>query len=287
MLIRRRPERFRSWLTRGSRHGLRLFGRICLLEHGVMQELRFVEVNWQIANWLGYQDYFTAANALTRADQPVYPAVSSKSTMNEVSGGKSMFAANVRLAATMPDKPVELAQPVHIPVKVTGGDIVSIIVEQHSTHGALENEREGAIVGSGEAEVVRDDGETKTVEVIPLQVGDVNLEVFILFTDGALAHQSYPMTVVPSSKGLKEFDLNQGSPALAIVLEDKYEDRQHWLFPEVRYKALKYPIYLEGSEQIKFTVDQPQDDPVIRVDSNGMVHGLRPGMRSSTLTSTG
>jgi DNA modification methylase len=68
-----------------------------------------------------------------------------------------------------------------------------------------------------------------------------------------------------------------GSHVLPIVLEDKDEDRQWWLEPEVYYNQLDYPIYLSDSSQIKFTVEQSENSPVIRLDSNGMVHGLRPG----------
>ncbi len=48
------------------------------------------------------------------------------------------------------------------------------------------------------------------------------------------------------------------------------------------YKQLDYPIYLTDSKQIKFTVEQPDYDPVIRLDSNGMVHALRPGLAKVT-----
>ena len=64
---------------------------------------------------------------------------------------------------------------------------------------------------------------------------------------------------------------------MAIILGDGEKDNQRGLSPEIYYDQLDYPIYLEDSTQIKFTVEQPEDDPVIRLDSNGMIHGLRPG----------
>lgn len=64
---------------------------------------------------------------------------------------------------------------------------------------------------------------------------------------------------------------------MAIVLEDRVEERESWLSPEVYYDQLDYPIYLKDSKQIKFTIEQLDGDPVISLDANGMVHGLRPG----------
>ena len=43
------------------------------------------------------------------------------------------------------------------------------------------------------------------------------------------------------------------------------------------YEQLDYPIYLQDSQQIRFTIEQPEDRPIIRLDENGMIHALNPG----------
>jgi hypothetical protein len=153
---------------------------------------------------------------------------------------------------------------------------------QHDAEHSFSNESTGVPIGSGNAKVVNDNGLTKTIEVSPLQVGQLNLDIVVLFADAGMAHKSYQLNVIPSSKGVKHFYLNRGSHSMAIVLEDKDEDRQVRLTPEVYYDQLDYPIYLEDSTQISFTVDRTDFDPVIRVDANGMVHGLRPGKATIT-----
>jgi hypothetical protein len=188
-----------------------------------------------------------------------------------------LFPADDRLKVVMPDHSVELAQPVDIPVTFTEADVVSLTIAQHNGRDSFDNKSAGIAIGSGDAKIIRDDGLTKTVEIIPLQTGVVNVEVVALFTDGGMSHKSFQLIVVASSKGLKKFYINSGSHALPIVIEDKDEDRQWWLEPEVYYNQLDYPVYLSDSSQIKFTVEQSKNDPVIRLDSNGMIHGLRPG----------
>jgi hypothetical protein len=239
-------------------------------------------VNQQVACWLGYQ--FNCPSVLTADIVAQTDNSLSQSTESQSTGaleGKNLFAANERLTATMPDHAVELAQPVQIPLNLTDGNVASITVNQHSAERSFTNQSASVAVGEGEAKVVQDDGLIKTVEVTPLQVGTVDVEVQVLFADGGISHQSYQLNVVPSSKGVRKFYLNQGFPALPIVLEDKDEDRQAWLSPEVYYDQLDYPIYLTDSTQIKFTVEQP-GDPIISVDSNGLVHGLRPGRATIT-----
>ena len=39
-----------------------------------------------------------------------------------------------------------------------------------------------------------------------------------------------------------------------------------WLSPEVYYDQLGYPVYLEDSTQIKFSVEQLEYDPISRLE---------------------
>jgi hypothetical protein len=54
------------------------------------------------------------------------------------------------------------------------------------------------------------------------------------------------------------------------------ESAQVGLVPEVRIEGLDYPVYLTDATQVTFEVDQ-SSDPVIAVDRNGLIKGLRPG----------
>jgi hypothetical protein len=85
------------------------------------------------------------------------------------------------------------------------------------------------------------------------------------------------LDVVPGYTGIKVFHLDQEFSTIPLELTDKPEARQHWLFPEVEYDQLDYPVELKDSTSVTMVVDQPEDNPVIRLDSNGMVHGLLPG----------
>lgn len=185
--------------------------------------------------------------------------------------------AGGRVTAIIPDHPVELGQPLRITLNLTDPHVIGIAEEQGEGDHTFSNISSGFAVGSGDARIVSDTGLAKTMEVIPLGVGKLTFGIMVFFADGGIAQKSYTLEVAPSSKGLKNFFLNHGSRGLAIVLEDKPEDRQSWLSPEVSYRQLEYPIYLEDSSQIKFTVQQAADKPVILLDPNGMVHGLRPG----------
>jgi hypothetical protein len=154
---------------------------------------------------------------------------------------------------------------------------VSLTVMQHNNDSSFENKSGGEIVGSGNAKLVRDDGLIKTIELIPLQTGQVSVEIAAVFADGGISRKNLTLAVIPTSKGIKAFHLHGGFRAISIVLEDKDTDRRVWLSPEVRYSQLDYPIRLTDSTQIELSVEQSESNPVIQLDANGMVHGLRPG----------
>lgn len=238
------------------------------------------QVNGQVAYWLGLQT--SPAPAVARAEEAGLSGEST-STDRENAGSrreaKPAFAAPERLSAATPEQPVGLGQPLRIPLRIKGPSVVSIAADQidPGTGMDLRNESGGLPVGGGRAKVVSGEPGAETIEIIPLKIGSIKLRISALFADGGLAQQEYRINVIPSAQGLRQFDLNRGFKALALVLEDREEDRQTFLFPRVQYDGIDYPIYLSDSEQLKLAVDQPEDDPVIRVDSNGLVHALRPG----------
>ena len=126
-------------------------------------------------------------------------------------------------------------------------------------------------VGNGEAKIVEDQGLTKMIEVVPLQVGTVQLNVLVSFVDGGLSTKTLQLDVVPGYTGVKTFHLDQGFSTIPLELTDSPAARQHWMYPEVKYDQLDYSVKLRDSSSVTIVVDQPEDNPVIQLDSNGMV----------------
>ncbi len=196
--------------------------------------------------------------------------------------GKRPFRADYRLTATLPDNSVKLAQPVQVVLHLADANPAAITVVEHQSGNRFENESGGLPVGSGAAKIINDNGQVKTIEVVPLQVGLLDIDITAIFIDGGIAHGTYHLKVIPASDGLKHFYIHHGGHYLAIVLEDRPDERQIWLAPEAYYNQLDYPIYLADSLLLNITVEQPNDDPVIQLDSNGLIHGLRPGRAKVT-----
>ena len=187
--------------------------------------------------------------------------------------------ANERVSVSAPEGDVPLGSPVDIDVNFAPGQIADMHVAQFKPHGAV---RGGIDQSVDIFKIVREEGQTKTIEVVPMQLGSVNLYIGAVYADNASAQQTIKLNVVPSSKGLKKNSLNgwsdaKGWGAMVLVLEDEEKDRQLWLTPVVTYKNVKFPILLDDLTTTKLSVGQDEDDPVIRVDPNGLVHALREG----------
>jgi pimeloyl-ACP methyl ester carboxylesterase len=229
-------------------------------------------VNAQVAYWLGLQSSATPAeeeNAkIARPTRQV----------------AARFPAPGRLSVSVPAQAAGLGQPVEITLKVSRPKVAEVAIDQLDpvTGATLGNLESGKAVASGRAEIVNEEAGAITISLTPLQTGTITLKASVLFADGGLAHTEFKLTVAPSARGLNHFELNNGFKVIALVLDDNEQDRQAYLFPSVQYDRLQYPIYLDNSESLHLSVDQPEDDPVIRVDSNGLVHALRPG--SATIT---
>jgi len=231
-------------------------------------------VNGQVAYWLGLQTApAPAAGARGAEAEPESEGEEGQPRIG------ARFLASERLSAAVPEQTLGLGQAVRIPLRLAGPGVVDIAVDQvdPGTGQSLRNEVKGARAGSGRAKIVSQGAGAATMEVVPLALGSVRLRVSVLFADGGLAEGDYALNVVPSAKGLTHFDLNRGFKNLVLVLEDREEDRQAYLFPQVQYGSLEFPIYLNSSERLSLTADQPEDDPVVRIDSDGLIHALRSG----------
>ena len=64
---------------------------------------------------------------------------------------------------------------------------------------------------------------------------------------------------------------------MGMIIDGEEADRQRQIFPMATYKGLEFPIYLDDFSQIKLSVEQDEVNPVISVDTNGMIHALRDG----------
>jgi hypothetical protein len=213
------------------------------------------------------------------------PAPAAASTVD----GKPPLNADDRMEATVPASPVLLAQPLDIPLQFSGGDVVSIAVTQSNNAGSLTNqptkpaadESESAITAAG-ARISNDNGATKTIQILPLQLGSVDLHIVATFNDGATAQHTYTMNVVPSSSGLKTLNLISGSSNLGLVYQGAPKDAVGSFSPEVVYQQLKNPIPLNDVKLINLHVEQNRNNPVVRLDPDGSVHALRFGETSVT-----
>lgn len=220
---------------------------------------------------IGYVAVLAGALVLTAIYSANAQGISSPTKVNTMSHAE-------RFTARFPDE-AELAQPTQIELDLPPRGLRAIDV-----CGTTENESEddagnqlvgsGRQVGCGEASVLSAEGTHRVIEFYPLNTGRVHVAITVVYADMHFAEQTYDLKVKPSSKSLKHFYL---TPLGAVPIVLGCGNDQASLTPEVYYQTLQYPLYLHNVEQIRLSVDQPEDDPVIRVDSTGIIHGLRPG----------
>jgi hypothetical protein len=177
-----------------------------------------------------------------------------------------------RLSVKAPEGEVPLGNPVEITLTLAPGQLAGIFTVQRRLAGPVYH-------GSGQAKIVRDEGNAKTIEIIPAQLGSIDLDVTATYSDNAVATQTIHLNVVPSAKGLKKFFIDGGTTVMSIAVEDTKEGGQTRLNPSVTYGGLEDLIHIGTCEQIKISVEQPGDegDPIVDVDKNCIVHAHREG----------
>jgi len=181
---------------------------------------------------------------------------------------------------------VPVGQPLRFTVTMAPGKLTwnsitgSISVSQIGPNGKR-------VTNSIPANIASEDGPTKTIEVIPMGLGEVTFEVLAVYHDNAIAQQQVKSYVYPTAKGLQLFSLG-GHRLMHLVLPGHaLHEREtqlpqlrfetDYLHPRLYYEALKTPIIIDGVVGLPITIDQPADNPVIRVDNDGTVHALSPG----------
>jgi len=173
-----------------------------------------------------------------------------------------------RISIKTPAESVPLGNPVHLTLTIEKSKINSILYSQSLGSSELD---------FGVAKIVQDEGTTKIIEVVPLQLGPLDVWVMALYGDNAAADQTIRLNVVPSSVGLTKFDLDEGVHSMRLILGSEEWQSEHWLEPVVTYDGAKYPIRLKDSSQIALLIEQDASNPVISIDKYGMVHALRAG----------
>lgn len=181
---------------------------------------------------------------------------------------------------------VPVGQPLRFTVTMAPGKLAwnsitgSIAVSQIGPTGKH-------ITGDIPANIVNEDGPTKTIEVIPMGLGEVTFQVIAGYHDNAIAKQQVKSYVYPTANDLQLFTLG-GYRQLHLVLPGHELNEPEtqlprlkfdtgYLQPLLSYKGFKTPIVIDGVVGLPITIEQPADNPVIRVDNDGTVHALSPG----------
>lgn len=186
------------------------------------------------------------------------------------------FDANARLSISPPTGPFALAQPFDLQINVGGWQTQRIFSGvDEDTGGGAGNQYDGRPV-SGPALITQDDGPVKTIRIVPVQLGEVTVQVVVQYTDGGFAMKEAKVNVTGSGPGLSRLQLANFA-VMPLVADGGKTSSQQYLMPVVFYSHLKYPIYLNDSKQIQLTVQQPEDNPIVKVDPDGLIHALQPG----------
>ncbi len=178
-----------------------------------------------------------------------------------------------RIAVKPPDHPVALAQPVRIPLTITGGTIRRITYEQKRA-GSNATLSFDPLIPGPKRPVMNSDTEdgrfldgpdgTKIFELIPVELGDETVRITARFEDGGFDERFFHLRTEPTDQNLDRIDIDYriyplGHPHIDVGL---------------KYKHLQNPIMLHTLDRVKFAVT-PTD--VVRCDSDGTAHELKNG----------
>ena len=175
-----------------------------------------------------------------------------------------------RMSLEGPETFVPLGNPVRLTIRLAPGKLASDTIKVAELAG-------GEIISDSDANVVEDDGLFKTVIVIPTQLGAVDFEFQAAYADNAIVRQTMHLNVAPSVKGVKRFTIDSGLQTVNLTIGGREIDDKRLLEPTVTYASVKYTIRLHDCSRFPVTVAQNRDDPVVRVDEQCVVYGLREG----------
>lgn len=184
------------------------------------------------------------------------------------------FPAPDRLEVIAPDSTVLLGHELRMGIKISGDVVVGAFITQDDVSGG---EAGGHRVGEDDSSNLSlNSSGNGIVSLVPTQPGLLNVHIMLEFADGALAERTVVLNVVPTNEDVEGFSLN-GFPSIPLVLGQNPDTAQTRLVPEVKYVGYRGSLYLRGCAGINVTVSQSPDDPVVAVDKDCMVRGIRPG----------
>jgi hypothetical protein len=180
-------------------------------------------------------------------------------------------------ASGAPEGSTELGKPARFNIDVGDRRVRSISATEETNAKVLESHGLHDTPKNIAAKIVDENGTQRTIEIVPLEPGTLDVVFYINYTDGPPVQQTLTINVSASPKGLKNFYILSGTATMSLVVGAKEADRQASLSPQAYYSNLKYPVLLANMDGIRFNVVQSQTAPAIRLDRDGVVHGLRPG----------
>jgi len=197
------------------------------------------------------------------------------------------FLAPERMVVDAPSHAIPVAVPYQIVVTMAPGKLVGPIT-------VTQREPSGSPVPAENSpfKIVAVQGNQRTIQVVPGQVGKITLEISALYDDNAVVVQFVKINVIPTAKGLKSVSLGLG-PVFPLVLEEPKAAPNEWtphaqsiaLQPQLNYKSLPYSIHVTDISALPVTIEQPEDDPVIRIENKngyGVIYPIRPGTATVT-----
>ena len=183
---------------------------------------------------------------------------------------KPLVFAPQRMVVEALHEDVPMGNPIELAVTLAPGKVVNFDVLQRDRTGPLAQTH-------GAFKLLRTEGLTKTIEIVPMQLGSIDVEIGAVYSDNVVAQRTTHLHVIPSAKGLQSFWINGRSRTMSLVQGDLRHDRQ-LLQPGVIYNGIKYPIQLGDCQDFKVAVI-PLDDatPAVTTDKFCIVHAIHPG----------
>jgi hypothetical protein len=201
---------------------------------------------------------FSAARSIVTAPLDTTWTQNPYGMSNQHMWGVSEFPTD-RLEVTPPDRPVEFAQPVEIPVKTSDDKVIYYTVAQ--TRPGLTNYNGRRITpGAGDAPPA-------SITLVPLQFDDDLVLITAHFRDHGVAQRYFRLNVTPSGKGLKRVELH------ATPMEDGYLR----VTATLNYEQLKDPVQLPDLKRMTYRIDQGAIPDVLRIEPDGRIRYVRAG----------
>jgi hypothetical protein len=206
------------------------------------------------------------------------------------------FGHGILIQIVAPPEPLKVAEKAEISLILHNKGLTSVVATQNRYLDPEHKFRDVYGIDGGDQTLpvrYRPDG-SAYIELIPLRLGEIELTVFGSFPDRASDRNSAFIQVVPSER--KPIAMIVGSAGrpdtdtdiLRLNLDDSHPWAQGpkqmaYLYPAAYYLDLHVPIEVDRPFA-RFTVRQPEDDPVIEFDQTS--GGMKPLRRGAALVET-